>query len=72
MDFAYTQYRVGMEPMGREAHADRWEEDMDRLVELAAMDWQVLPFSNFKVRHREQTVVRAITAALARAGRHAE
>jgi very-short-patch-repair endonuclease len=68
MDFAYTEFRIGLEPMGRAAHADRWEEDMDRLAELAAMDWQVLPFSNFQVRHREQTVVRAVTAALARAG----
>jgi len=70
MDFAYTQYRIGMEPMGRHVHADSWEDDMARLAELAAMDWQMLPFSNFQVRHREQTVVRAVSAALIRAGFH--
>ena len=68
MDFAYKRYRIGMEPMGREAHADHWEEDIDRLAELSAMDWQMLPFSNFQVRHREQTVVRAVRSALLRAG----
>jgi len=68
MDFAYSLYRIGMEPMGRDAHADRWEADMDRLAELSAMDWQMLAFSNHQVRHRERTVVRAVTAALLRAG----
>ena len=68
MDFAYTQYRIGMEPMGRDVHTDKWEDDMARLAELSAMDWQMLPFSNFQVRHREQTVLRAVRAALIRAG----
>jgi hypothetical protein len=68
MDAAYIHYRIGMEPMGREFHADTWEEDMARLLELSAMDWQMLAFSDFQVRRREQTVVRAIKAALIRAG----
>jgi very-short-patch-repair endonuclease len=68
MDFAYTRYRIGLEPMGSEFHAGRWEEDMARLAALAATDWQMLPFTDFQVRHREQTVVRAVTAALIRAG----
>lgn len=68
MDFAYTKYRIGMEPMGRQAHADQWDDDMARFAALSALDWQMLPFSNFDVRQREQTVVRAVTAALVRAG----
>jgi hypothetical protein len=68
MDFAYTKYRIGMEPMGSEFHAGRWEEDMARLARLAEIDWQMLPFTDFQVRHREPTVVRAVTAALVRAG----
>src|SRR5262249_25314539 len=35
IDSAYKQYRIGMEPMGSEFHAGRWEEDMARLVALA-------------------------------------
>jgi len=68
MDFAYTQYRIGMEPMGREVHADTWDDDMARLAELSAMDWQMLAFSNHQVRQREPTVVRAVRSALLRAG----
>ena len=36
--------------------------------DLAAMDWLILPFSNHQVRHREETVARAVRAALIRAG----
>ena len=61
-------HRIGMEPMGSEFHAGRWEEDMARLAALAEVDWQVLPFTDFQVRHREQTVVRAVRGALVRAG----
>jgi very-short-patch-repair endonuclease len=68
MDFGYQKFRIGMEPMGSEFHAGRWEEDMARLAALAAMDWQMLAFSDFQVRNREQTVVRAVRGALARAG----
>jgi very-short-patch-repair endonuclease len=57
-----------MDPMGGEFHAGSWGEDMARLAALAAVDWQVLPFSDFDVRHREATVVSAIAAAIARAG----
>jgi len=70
IDSAYTQYRIGMDPMGSEFHAGRWEEDMARLAALAEVDWQMLPFTDFQVRHREKTVVRAVRAALVRAGHH--
>jgi very-short-patch-repair endonuclease len=68
MDFAYAKYRIGMETMGRQVHAEHWEDDMARLAELSGMDWQMLAFSNFQVRHREPTVVRAVRSALVRAG----
>jgi Transcriptional regulator, AbiEi antitoxin len=68
IDSAYTRYRIGMDPMGSGFHAGRWEEDMARLAALAGVDWQMLPFTDFQVRHREQTVVRAVRAALVRAG----
>ena len=68
MDFAYKRYRFGMEPMGGEFHAGRWEADMRRLAALAAVDWQVLPVSDFDVRHREHIVLDGIKAALIRAG----
>jgi very-short-patch-repair endonuclease len=68
MDFAYERYRIGMEPMGGEFHAGRWEADMRRLAALAAVDWQMLPVSDFDVRHREHIVVGGVKAALARAG----
>jgi very-short-patch-repair endonuclease len=67
MDFAYRSQRIGMDPMGNQFHAETWEDDMARRAELAGMDWQMLPFTDFQVRNREQTVVRAITAALVRA-----
>ena len=68
IDFVYLAYRIGLEPMGRAAHVDQWDDDVDRLADLAAMDWRILPFSNHQVRNREETVVRAIRAALIRAG----
>jgi very-short-patch-repair endonuclease len=68
IDFAYLEYRIGMEPMGRVAHADQWDDDMERLADLADMDWQILPFSNQRIRHGEESVVRAIRHALLRAG----
>ena len=68
IDYAYNQYRIGMEPMGSEFHSGRWQHDITRLAALAGADWQMLPFSDFDVRHREPTVVRAVTAALVRAG----
>ena len=68
IDFVYLEYRIGMEPMGREAHADQWHDDMERLADLAGMDWQILPFSNHRIRYEEESVVRAIRHALIRAG----
>jgi very-short-patch-repair endonuclease len=72
IDFAYPEYRIGMEPMGREAHADQWENDIDRLADFAAIDWLMLPFSNHRVRNEEESVVRAIRNALNRAGHHVD
>src|SRR5262249_29149949 len=72
IDFAYERYRIGMEPMGSEFHAGRWAEDMARLAALAEVDWQVTPFADFQVRHREQAVVRAVRNALVRAGHNFE
>jgi len=68
IDFVYLDYRIGMEPMGRTAHAPQWDDDLDRLADLAAMDWLILPFSNHQVRNRETTVAQAIRSALIRAG----
>jgi len=68
IDFAYIKYRIGMEPMGRRFHADTWEQDMARLAALSALDWQVLPYSDFDVRSREHLVVDGVRSALVRAG----
>jgi very-short-patch-repair endonuclease len=67
LDFAYPEFRLGIEADGYRWHAgrERWAQDMRRENRLKLLGWTLLRFSWEDVHERPETVAEQVQMALA-------
>jgi hypothetical protein len=66
LDFAYPRERVGIELNGASVHRRYavWERDQERLSDLAAAGWRILPVTWAQLRANEAAVMARVARAL--------
>ena len=70
IDFAYERYKLGVELLGAQFHANpgSWDADVARLTALNTAGWDIRLFTYRQVRDQPTVVAQAVRTALVLAG----